>query len=199
MSTAFSNVVLAYHGCDKEVAMKVLSGKDHIKLSKNKYDWLGYGAYYWEQDPTRALQYAKAVADGKQYAKTNIKTPFVIGAIIDLGNCLNLTTPEGIVLLKKGYNRLKSYFEAIELPMPENDGDKRNLDRAVIESIVGLLDEEGETVATVKGAFQEGNPAYEGTSITEKNHIQISVRTLSAIKGYFLPQPIKKFNPFIDK
>ena len=48
---------------------------------------------------------------------------------------------------------------------------------------------------TIRGAFPEGDPIYPGTEITEKNHIQISVKNVNCIKGYFLPMPLKKYNP----
>ncbi len=34
--------VLGFHGCDREVADKILhSGNDHLNHSENDYDWLG--------------------------------------------------------------------------------------------------------------------------------------------------------------
>ena len=62
----------------------------HLNASANSWDWLGGGIYFWEQNPQRAFEYAKEVADGQQYNKIKIKLPFVLGAIIELGNCLNL-------------------------------------------------------------------------------------------------------------
>jgi len=85
--------ILAFHSCDREVGLKVLNGKDQLRPSQNEWDWLGYGIYFWEHNPLRAYEYAKDVTEGDQKAKGKIYTPFVIGCIIDLGNCLNLTEP----------------------------------------------------------------------------------------------------------
>lgn len=57
LATAF---VLGYHGCDKATADKVLGGHDeHLKASQEDFDWLGTGAYFWEADPRRALEWAR--------------------------------------------------------------------------------------------------------------------------------------------
>ena len=91
--TSYPSYILGFHSCDKEVGLTVLNGKDSLAPSKNKWDWLGHGIYFWEHNPLRALQYAKDVAVGKQKAKAKIKTPFVIGCVINLGHCLNLNQP----------------------------------------------------------------------------------------------------------
>jgi hypothetical protein len=81
----FARTVLGYHGCDPEFAEKLLNGDvpiDDWRPSTNDYDWLGHGIYFWEYAPERALTWTNrptAAKDG------------VIGAIIQLGNCLDLT------------------------------------------------------------------------------------------------------------
>ena len=40
---------------------------------------------------------------------------------------------------------------------------------------------------SVRGMFQEGSEPYPDAGFREKNHIQICVRNLECIKGYFLP------------
>ena len=42
-------------------------------------------------------------------------------------------------------------------------------------------------IDTVRGAFIEGSPIYRGAGFRAKNHIQLCVRNLSCIKGYFRP------------
>ena len=86
-----SSFVLGYHGCDRAVDEKVLQG-EKFSLSQNDYDWLGHGAYFWEANPLRGLEFAKEL----QTRRTNIAEPYVVGAVIDLGFCLDLTTSTGI-------------------------------------------------------------------------------------------------------
>ncbi len=41
---------------------------------------------------------------------------------------------------------------------------------------------------STRGVFTEGGPAFNGAGIFEKSHIQICVRNLNCIKGFFLPR-----------
>ena len=47
-----------FHGLDEEVAHQILNNKCNFKQSDNHYDWLGQGTYFWENNPSRAKQYA---------------------------------------------------------------------------------------------------------------------------------------------
>jgi hypothetical protein len=40
---------------------------------------------------------------------------------------------------------------------------------------------------TVRAAFIEGSPIYEDAGFHAKNHIQLCVRSVASIKGYFRP------------
>jgi len=77
-----TSFVLGYHGCDEKVGRRVVAEGLALEQSKKDYDWLGPGVYFWESDPVRALEWARAKAD-----KGVIDAPFVVGAVIDLA-CL---------------------------------------------------------------------------------------------------------------
>lgn len=79
--------VLGFHGCDKTVAERVLAGKQHLRYSNNKHDWLGNGIYFWESSPQRAMEWAEFVRDNPSVSSGKVETPAVVGAIIDLGYC----------------------------------------------------------------------------------------------------------------
>lgn len=185
--------VLGFHGCDKAVALKVLGDqKAHLDPSKNTWDWLGTGIYFWENDPARALQFAEDGAADKAHkvTKGTIKTPFVIGAIIDLGLCLNLFDQAALKEMKLAAKSFVDFSTQFETPMPTNKGNGRFLDRAVFEHlhVVREFVDDLPRYETVRAAFPEGNALYEGTEITEQNHIQIAVRDPGVIRGYFLPR-----------
>jgi len=74
------SLILGYHGCDRDIALKIITGQEQQVPSKNDYDWLGNGLYFWEDSFSRAMRWAQNDRSGK------IKTPAVLGAIIDLGN-----------------------------------------------------------------------------------------------------------------
>jgi hypothetical protein len=59
MSRLATSFVLGYHGCDKSVGQDAITGKTDLIKSDKDYDWLGPGAYFWESDPKRALEWAQ--------------------------------------------------------------------------------------------------------------------------------------------
>lgn len=180
-----SAFVLGYHGCDKDVAENILSG-DRFKPSRNEYDWLGSGIYFWEANPLRGLEYAGELRKRKRESK--IKIPAVIGAIIDLGNCLDLTTTTGIQQVKDAYKFLVEVFETADKRPPENSKDlmRRNLDCAVIEYLHQIREEHDDApIDTIKGVFTEGNEIYVGSGFLHKTHIQICVCNPENIIGVF--------------
>ena len=72
----------------------------------NIYDWLGSGIYFWEQSPRRALEWAQSCVDNPKMTNGQIKEPFVLGAIIILGLCLNLTDVSSMQTLQTAYSIL---------------------------------------------------------------------------------------------
>ena len=186
----FSNYVIAYHGCDKKTQEYVVNG-GVFKKSINSYDWLGNGIYFWENDEQRALEWAKEL---KKRGK--ISNPAVVGAIIDMGNCLDLTQRDSVELLKVGYNLLQLRSDLSGIKIPKNHtinrfGDilERDLDCAVIQQIHSWVEYEGlDKYDTVRGVFTEGGEVYPGAGFVNKTHIQICVVNPNRIIGCFLPR-----------
>lgn len=54
MYSNLPNLIIGFHGCDKSTADSIILGEIQLKESKNKYDWLGNGMYFWEQNLSRA-------------------------------------------------------------------------------------------------------------------------------------------------
>jgi hypothetical protein len=180
-----SSFVLGYHGCDADTAEKVFSGES-LEASQNEYDWLGHGIYFWEANPQRGLDYAKALKGIKRAPK--IKTPAVIGAVIDLGYCLDLMNASSINQIRTAYKDLKRIFDAADKPLPKNSDDlmRRNLDCAVVEYLHDVRKNDGQpALETVRGVFIEGEPLYPNAGFCEQTHIQICVRAPENIKGVF--------------
>ena len=64
----------------------------------------------------------------------------------------------------------------------------RDLDCAVINAVHTFRAEKDLPMFdSVRSAFIEGDELYPGSTFREKNHIQICVRNLACIKGYFWP------------
>jgi hypothetical protein len=184
--------ILGFHGTDEVTVRKILNDKsEHVAQSRNVWDWLGNGAYFWENDPVRALNFSRL---RMRWLGVKNKQPAVIGAVIDLGHCLNLFDQPGLLELKTAYNTLENDAGMIGTPLPENEGntpDKifRQLDRAVFERLHFTRQLVGyDAYDTTRAPFMEGAPLYDNTSFRERNHIQIAVRNMACVKGYFLPR-----------
>lgn len=179
-----STFVLGYHGCDQDVGERLLAG-DPFQPSDNDYDWLGPGIYFWEANPQRGFEFAEEVAARRG---SGIETPFVIGAVIDLGMCLDLTTSLGLNWARGAHQSLVQVNQNSGSLMPVNSEDqlRRKLDCAVIRRLHTILEANGRpSVDTLKAVFTEGPPVYPGSGFREKTHIQIAVRNPECIKGVF--------------
>lgn len=193
-----TSFVYGFHGMDKQTAEKILRQEDEFKHSNNDYDWLGKGTYFWENNFERAKQYA--VEDSKRQ-KTKIKDPFVLGTVIDLGNCLDLLDQEYLDFLRVAYDDLKLTLESEGKALPVNQGfgpndfdfRKRELDCAVIRWAHELAREHGTHFDTVRAAFWEGEALYPNAGFRQQNHIQIAVLNPNCIKGIFIPRSKVKY------
>ncbi len=165
------------------MARRLIDGEP-FKISSNDYDWLGDGVYFWEANPLRALEFA---SEQQNRRPRQDQEPSVVGAIIDLGLCLDLTTSTGIQLTAIAHKQLSAMAatEGRELPINRPNG-QRFLDRNVINLAHDIwAKRHGSGFDTVKGVFTEGAPAYAGAGFQTKTHIQIAVRNLECIKGVF--------------
>jgi hypothetical protein len=181
LSTSF---VLAYHGCDRDLGESLLSGTKSFKLSNNDYDWLGPGVYFWESNPQRAL----AFAGEKLERGSGIRKPFVVGAVIDLGLCLDITTEDSIETLKDTHRSLVKTIGPTGGPLPVNGPEnwRRRLDCAVIRFLHLIRQSQAsDPIDTVRGIFTEGDPIYFGSAFLEKTHVQIAVVNPECIKAVF--------------
>ena len=180
-----SSFVLGYHGCDKQVGENLIAGLD-FKPSKNDYDWLGPGIYFLEANPQRGQEFAEEIKALDRGPK--IKTPWVVGAVIDLGLCLDLTTSAGIQQVHESYSTLRKLTKSGGYVLPSNNKDllRRNLDCAVIETLHRVRKDKGlPPVDTVRGIFVEGEAIYKDSGFFEKTHIQICVCNYQSVKGVF--------------
>ncbi|MEX0811655.1 MAG: hypothetical protein WD048_05510 [Chitinophagales bacterium] len=198
-------LILGFHGCDKSLRDKIVSRKGIIlKSSDNTYDWLGSGAYFWENNYKRALDFANYLHKNPPHnKKQKIKNPAVLGAVIDIGYCLDLLDSQYLDVLKIGYNMLLTSKKKFGLEIPKNiplkenkDLLKRNLDCAVIETIHQFnKDTEKKPFDSVRGVFFEGEDLYPNAGFKERNHIQIAIRNPNCIKGYFIPRELNTKYP----
>ena len=192
-------LVIGFHGCDRSIGEEILAGNAEVKASKNPYDWLGNGSYFWENSSERALEWARLLKKQRGGLKDGgIDEPFVVGAIIDPGLCLDLLEASCIDLVTDAHQMFADAMASSGNDLPINEegypGDidlvKRQLDCATINFLHNLREAESlEPFDTVRCAFAEGTAAYEGARIQHRTHIQWCVRdTKRFVRGYFRPR-----------
>ena len=187
MYNKLPNLVIGFHGCSKSTYDKVIFHNQELKSSENSYDWLGHGIYFWEHNLQRAREWAE-----RKYKEDAA----VIGAVIDLGNCLNLTDSASSKYLKMGYKILKARCDIAGVKLPENkESEKtkdvllRDLDCSVILQIQDAYSaDDNPAFDSVRGVFIEGSAPYPGSAFNEKTHIQLCICNPNCIKGYFAPR-----------
>ena len=206
MSRPEAGIVLGFHGCSGVVAQQLLAGAD-FRPSAKDFDWLGPGAYFWENDARRALEWAR---EKEASRPGSCPTPSVVGAVIMLGQCLDLTLRDDLDLLADAYDSLCDARQVAGLEMPRNkevpgdpyrDRKLRYLDCAVINHLERNITAEAEEarlrgevapfrpIQTVRGLFIEGGDLYPGSGFTQKTHGQIAVVDPTCILGVFRPRP----------
>ncbi len=172
----FSRTVLGYHGCEPDFAEALLRGEISIsewKPSQNDWDWLGHGIYFWEYAPERAKDWGRGGA--------------VVGAIIQTGQCLDLTDVPSTRRLAKQFDLVRANYEARGVALPENRGMRGDLDCMIINDLVASTSLLGRSLETIRCPFLEGEPAYPGSRIRQALHVQLVVRNHANILGIFRP------------
>jgi len=196
MYPAKPGLLIGFHGCDKPICEKIINDQSMLRDSDKDYNWLGTGMYFWENNPGRALHFAQELNLHPQKGKALIKEPAVLGAVIDLGFCLDLLEKEFIELVRQSYDTLTTSYGMLDLKLPENRqvGDSkdlllRKLDCAVIENLhLYRKRRKLRPFDSARGLFREGDPLYPTAGFYEKSHIQLCIRNHNCIKGFFLPR-----------
>ena len=128
-----------------------------------------------------------------------MRDPYVVGAVIDLGFCLDLISSTGIRAVESAYLDFVDYCNTASVPVPENTGGQdalfRKLDCAVINHLHKVRDAAKlPPFDSIKGVFIEDDPIYPKSGFNRKTHIQICVRSLECIRGVFRV-PDDQLNP----
>jgi hypothetical protein len=209
------NLIIGFHGCEAGVRDMLLNKPDEIKISKEPYDWLGHGVYFWENNYDRAFQWA---LDKKKRGK--IKVPAVIGAILFLGYCCDFLETRFIKMIQSYHKIMVAEYESLEKSLPQNrdlphDKHKDRILRALDCAAIEFMHEEillnaqadikekgfseNKIFDSTKAVFTEGGPAFDGAGIFEKSHIQICIRNPNCIKGFFLPRQEIDFMEWLEQ
>lgn len=178
--------VLAYHGCDAATAARLLAGES-FEPSANDYDWLGHGIYFWEYGLDRAARFAL-----EQQRRGKVQAPAVVGVVLRLGLCFDLLDTRFTADLAQAYVRWAASLRAESHPLPTNAGPApdrklRRRDCAALNWYLATMAKAGTGYDTVRCAFVEGAPVFEGSAIHHETHVQIAVRNPGCILRVFDP------------
>lgn len=192
-------LLVAYHGCDITTRDDLVSGKlAHLDHSKNPYDWLGPGAYFFEGDVERALMFATASHShpARLYTAKPVGTPAVVGAVLRVQRWLDMTTQEGINEFALAYPAMLAGLAASGSPVPQNaaagdDADiiLRKLDNAVFTFIHDIRKNSHPALQlfqAVRGAFHQGAEVAPRSGFHKGTHVQIALRDNTCVEGWFL-------------
>jgi hypothetical protein len=160
--------VVGFHGTSEARAEVIVCSGEFIP-SKNEYDWLGHGIYFWEHAPLRAWQWAR-----QKYRDRAA----VVEATIELGTCLDLTDLRYTSALRLSYEMLREAFLRNKTPLPMNRNKARLLDCLVVNYLTSYILPECETV---RAPFLEGDPIYEGSMLLNQSHVQLVARSSRCI------------------
>jgi hypothetical protein len=163
---------IGYHGTSTAVAQTVL--RDGFRISRNVYDWLGDGVYFFQDAPNRAREWA-----AQRYDADGV----VIRSVIRLDDCLDLLDIKANDLLNEAYLAYVDTMRRSGSPLPRQTTGAHRLDRAVLNYAVRFAAVHlGMSIRAVRSVFGEGAPIFPGSAILDRAHVQIAVRDASLIE-----------------
>jgi hypothetical protein len=162
--------VHGHHGTSGAAAAAILA--EGYKLSRNDYDWLGPGIYFFEEAPKRALDWALVA---------HTSDPAVLESEISLEDCMDLCDIGWERVLSQCYDELLTRVKDEGLSLPRQSSGAHRLDAAVLDLAAAKLTALGSPVRSIRAAFKEGRAVFPESWIYSKDHIQIAVRDTSVV------------------
>jgi len=166
----YHRTIVAYHGTTAYHADRLVAGHP-FKPSDNSDDWLGHGVYFWEYAPKQAWWWAE------KFKK--LEKPAVVGAMIRLGNCLDLLDPANVQSLKALHAAMMQKWHQTDAEIPENGNQHKNLDCAIFNHYYSLAGEASRPIDTARAVYvptESAKRVWKRSWIYEEAHIQICVR-----------------------
>ena len=175
-----SETVLGYHGTSVAAAKSIL--EEGFQISRNPYDWLGDGVYFFQEAPQRAWEWA---------CGHHGETASVLAAKIHIVNCMDLLAGGWESVIADAYNSYLQKIKESRKTLPEQAGGAHRLDREVINYTVGVLNDSGTKIACVRAAFVEGRAVFPNSALFDQTHVQIAVRDSAAcvLETWQVPAP----------
>jgi hypothetical protein len=171
-------IVYGYHGTSLDSANSILMSG--FEASRNDYDWLGTGIYFFQDAPQRAWEWAAS-------RHSNLA---VIGALIEINGFIDLLDIGWFEILQESHHLLVDEYRRTgrRIPSQNPESGVRWLDSAVIDYAVEEVIEVryNTRIYGFRAAFPEGEPVFENSAMFDRTHVQIAVRNPSVIKQIWL-------------
>ena len=173
------DVVVGYHGTCGTTAHAIVA-EQRIVVKPHSYDWLGPGAYFWEDYIDRAWRWAcdreavRAAREGRPYEPVG-----VVRAEIRLGTCVDFGELSFRHLLQEADEELVRQHTAAGTDVPVNHGALHRYDCAVVDILCKEMDV---AVDTVRAIFPEGQTLNPRTSLLTNSHLHLCVRNPAVIQ-----------------
>lgn len=197
-------IVRAFHGTTLSSARAILSGNSPFRPSANAHDWLGHGIYFFEESQTLALDWAiRRVREAASAG--NVEEPAVIGADLQLDDCLDLASADWGPALGLIHQKLAgtvqpqhgpvvttaagSQLVLADKPMPGNTFALNFTDCAVVDALVQDQRRLGRRITSKRSAFAYGSQLYQNSYLLSGTHVQIAVMDLSVVFNAVLVYP----------
>jgi hypothetical protein len=171
--------LVGYHGTNIESARQIL--QSGFTPSRNNYDWLGKGVYFWQDAPYRAWNWASEHCENKG------GDPAVVRSLVKIGrdefmDLLDYSQqPNWANCLGRTHQYLQQQTRFV-LPPNKRAIKYHALDRLVVDTLIeDILKPVNINILAVRACFQEGEEIYPGSAIYNKSHIQLAVRDTSSI------------------
>ena len=152
--------VYGYHGTTIRRAGAAL--RNGFRSSRNDYDWLGDGVYFFQDAPRRAWEWATA-----RYGANAA----VIRSVIRLEGHMELIDTGWFDHLDATYTALLELARRTNLPLPRQTAGALRIDREVFNHTVDIFATNGIRVRAIRGVFVEGIPLFPGSAIHSRAHI----------------------------
>ncbi len=171
--------LIGYHGTSMESAQRILDLG--FTPSRNSYDWLGKGVYFWQDAPYRAWNWAGEYCGKKGGDPAVIRSQIRIrrDEFMDLLDYSQ--DPNWANYLSRTHQYLQTKTSSLLPPNKKAIG-YHALDRLVVDTLVeDILKPIDISIIAVRACFQEGKEIYPESAIYNKSHIQVAVRDTSSI------------------
>lgn len=181
-----NRIVVGHHGTTSDQGTQILAD-GVFRPSINKYDWLGYGSYFFEYSFFLAKLWAAREHEDDEVC--------VVEADIALQHCLNLADGRGPILLRPFYGRCISIEGRESIAALKQNSAKqktregyRDFDCKVINLACDYFALHGREIHVVRGVFDEGDWIYTdpkdelpSSRLRMESHIQLAVRSPAAV------------------